>query len=114
MWTYSEAICPARRAVLSCPPSFNGIAASIAGNMQVLCGHNQQSYDRQGFACSVYCVQISESLFDLFFNSTNGYRAQYFQSVQLGVLMNTFLIQSLIPALIGSARLNSVPMEPIE
>src|SRR5207245_11569499 len=28
--------------------------------------------------------------------------------------MNTFLIQSLIPALIGSGRLNSVPSEQIE
>ena len=76
--------------------------------MTVLCGHEQQCDDDRRFFRAVYCVQVPEELFDLFFNSANGYRASYYRSPYSGVEMNAAFIRSLGPALIASGVLGKV------
>ncbi len=48
-----------------------------------------------------YCVQVSEDLFDLFFNSPHGYRGAYFRSPGEGVDANSTLIGALAPKLLA-------------
>ncbi len=114
MWTYGDTVCHSRKAALSSPVAFENIVASIVVGMQVLCGHNEISCDDNRFGRVVYCVRISKSLFDVFFNSSNSYRAQYFKSVEHGLCRNRFLIQTLSPALLASGKLSSLPKEKIQ
>ena len=53
------------------------------------------------------------SLFDLFFNSKNGLRGQYFLSADTGIKKNGLFIQSLTPALLSSNTVTAVPNQRI-
>jgi hypothetical protein len=60
----------------------------------------------------VYCIVVKKPLFDLFFNSENGYRAWYFRSCEEGIRKNQLFLKSLTPILISSQLIDvaSAPM----
>ena len=108
-WAYSETICDSRKVVLKNPPTFAKIVNSILEEATILCGHEQPCDDRTGFSRFIYCIQVSRPLFDLLFNSKNGYRGQYFLSADAGIEMNGHFIQSLTAALLSSSKVTAVP-----
>ena len=101
-WSYSHAVCLPRRQALMSPPSFEEIAESIKRTMRVQCSHLDPCADKAGYQRTVYCVVVEKPLFDLFFNSKNGYRAWYFRSCEEGTRTNELFLKSLAPALIKS------------
>jgi hypothetical protein len=48
----------------------------------------------------VYCISVEPELFDLFFNSWNGYRAQYFRDPDYGQARNIEFIKAISPGLL--------------
>ena len=85
---------------LETSPPFDEICDRIRNSMNILCSHADLCKDQQGFARPIYCIEVWKSLFDLFFNSKNGYRAQYYCSEKQGIKGNEFLIRTVLPELL--------------
>ena len=100
-WEYSHAVSDDRQRALLRPPSFESIGVSIAKTMRVLCRHPDRCDEAEGYHRVVYCTAVDRPLFDLFFNSANGYRAWYFRSPAEGVAMNGRLLGTLTPVLLA-------------
>jgi len=59
-------------------PSFEIITARVKNNLEGVCCHSDPCGDMDGFSRVVYCVKVPRTLFDLFYNSAEGYRARIF------------------------------------
>jgi hypothetical protein len=99
-WRYSDAVCQSRQQNLLDPPSFEEITKAVKQTMRIQCGHPDPCVDKAEYQRIVYCVVVDRPLFDLFFNSVNGYRAWYFRSGAKGIDKNKLFLQSLTPALL--------------
>jgi hypothetical protein len=113
-WGYSNAVNESRQQVLRQPPSFQEISLSIAKTMHVLCQHRDPCDEADGYARVLYCITVDKQLFDLFFNSSNGYRAWYFRSPAEGVAMNARLLQTLAPPLISWGVYGSIDSKTVQ
>lgn len=94
-WQYSSAVDQARQNRLLAVSSFYDVVDQIEKELTILCYHTQHCDDAYGYARSVFCIRVPEEVFDIFFNSPSGYRANYFSSPSLGLQQNHFLIQRL-------------------
>jgi len=81
---------------------FEQIANEIATNLTVLCCHTCQ-IEGTDFRRPVFSVRIGEDLFDQFFNSATGYRAEYFRSPWDGLRANAIFMKAASPALLEGA-----------
>ena len=97
MWDLDASL-GSRLTSLANPPSFQVITESIMQSMRILCRHENQCDEDNRFFRPVYCIHIGKRLFDLFFNSAEGYRAWYYRSPCQGLEMNSMFIDSLRPA----------------
>ena len=102
-WRYSKALGPNRVAALETAPSFQEITKSVVGAMKVECQHVDPCDESGGYSRVVYCTVIDPSLFDLFFNSANGYRASYYRSPEDGLRANGAFL-SLAASKLSSSR----------
>jgi hypothetical protein len=102
-----------RRANLERESSFEEIVNEISATGKVLCCHadhcNKAEHrapvdgkKRPLFWRPVYCIKVTPTLFDRFYNSRYGYRAAYFRSPFEGLAENARLLQALAPALVAS------------
>lgn len=101
-WRYSTSVSSDRASALLAPSSIGEIANRIAGAMNVLCCHFENCGDNADFGRVVYCIRVSEDLFDVFFNSPYGYRGAYFQSLGRGIDANAAFIAAIAPKFMGS------------
>lgn len=85
---------------------FLKIAQDIAEGMNVLCCH-RNPVGNTDIVRVVYCIQVEKELFDLFFNSSSGYRAAYFRSPGEGINANATFFKTITPKLIGSLQSNN-------
>jgi hypothetical protein len=92
-------------------PSFEAITQAIASSMTVLCRHYDRCDKNHSFCRAVYCVEVGTSLFDQFFNSAQGYRAQYFHSPQQGREANATFLRILKPRLLAAGAICDAPSE---
>lgn len=99
-WSYSSAISSDRASTLLLPTTIGSIAERIAEAMEILCCHYQVCDDHRDFGRVIYCLRVSEDLFDLFFNSPYGYRGAYFRSVTDGIAANQAFMEIIAPRLI--------------
>jgi len=100
-WGFSANFSRARASVLLAPSTIGTIANRIATEMEIKCCHFQSCGDHADFGRVAYCIQVSEDLFDLFFNSPHGYRGAYFRSPGDGVDANSNFIAVLAPKLLA-------------
>ena len=107
IWNFSNSIGKQRSERLLSVESFELVADQIEHDMSVLCYHLQSCDDDNSYSRPVFCIQLSEDLFDLFFNSPNGYRGAYFSSPFHGLECNQKLIQKISPKLSSWAVDNS-------
>lgn len=103
-WDFSFPHADDRLKQLSAPPPFEAIVEEIKARMEILCCHSNPCSDNNCFKRVIYCIRVPKPLFDLFFNSRNGYRASYYRSPYEGLRTNDLLIQRLLPALIASGH----------
>jgi len=73
-WTFSTSLGRDRLYALEDARPFEEIARSIATGMRAQCSHVDPCDEASGFKRLVACIVIDKTLFDLFFNSYNGYR----------------------------------------
>jgi hypothetical protein len=100
-WDYSANLPRDRVSALLAPSTIATIANRIVAEMEIACCHFQSCDDHANFGRVAYCVQVSEDLFDLFFNSPHGYRGAYFRSPGEGVDANSIFIGALAPRLLA-------------
>jgi hypothetical protein len=101
-WSYSLAVdAAARLPVLTGGTTFAEITQRIVSEMSVLCCHYSE-IGGMGFSRPVYTVQVGRELFDLFFNSPDGYRAAYFRSPGAGLDANVSFIRAVSARLVQS------------
>jgi hypothetical protein len=98
-WDFSDSVGHHRLDLLNNPPPFEEIAQSIATLMRIQCSHPDPCDEADGYRRLVVCLEINRPLFDLFFNSCNGYRGWYYRSPTDGVRINEKLLQLLAPQL---------------
>jgi len=70
--------------------------------MRAQCGHVDPCDEADGFKRFVACIVVDKTLFDVFFNSYNGYRGWYYRSPTEGLQVNAHLLRLLAPHLIES------------
>jgi hypothetical protein len=61
--------------------------------MNVLCAHTDTCKDNTNFSRPVFSIKLPEELFDLVFNSANGYRSWYFRSPYQGLETNALFVK---------------------
>ena len=106
-WKFSGSVDDARQERLLSVHTFAAVASQIERHMLPLCYHLQGCDDDTGYTRPVFCIRVPENLFDVFFNSPNGYRGSYFVSPQRGLESNRLLFQLLFPRLNAWAAQNS-------
>jgi hypothetical protein len=79
---------------------FGDIADRVKREMNIGCCHMQDCDDSPGFGRVIYCAEIVQALFDLFFNSAAGYRGKYFESPENGVAANRQLLDAVMETLL--------------
>jgi len=99
MWELSQSL-GSRLAPLCNPPTWEHITQSIASSMDLLCKHEEQCRRDEKFFRAVYCFKVGAPLFDLFFNSVEGYRAAYYRSPYEGLEANSAFIEVVQPRLL--------------
>ena len=110
MWRYIGTSDSARVGTLLSVVPFSDIADRIRREMNILCCHTDPCNDSPGFARVIYCVEIGDTLFDLFFNSASGYRGTYFESPESGLVANRQLFYAVKEKLLSmrSERHNGI------
>lgn len=106
-WAFSDSLGHHRLDLLKNAPPFEEIARSIATLMRIQCSHPDPCHEADGFKRLVVCLEIDRPLFDLFFNSYNGYRAAYFRSPGEGMNANAVFFQIVAPALLKTTDSNN-------
>ena len=101
-WNLAASLGVKRLGELDAPLPFESIVASILAEMHVMCMHPDPSDIAQGFERFIYCLKVSRTQFDLFFNSKSGYRAAYFVSPYEGRRANEEALATLTPWLVAS------------
>ena len=109
MWEFSQSLRSSRLQNLANPPSFDRITESVRRSMTILCRHEDQCRRDQRFFRAVYCIRVGAPLFDLFFNSVEGYRGSYYRSPYKGLEMNSAFIESLQPGLLQAGPICDDP-----
>ena len=103
-WNYSSAVPSERVAKLLAPSSIGTIANQIAADMGITCCHFQICDDNADFGRVVYCIKVSEDLFDLFHNSPYGYRGSYYRSPGEGMDANVAFIGAISSQLLAQSK----------
>lgn len=104
IWSFAPGFPEKRASTLLAPASIGSIADRIAEEMEVLCCHFDLCRDHSDFRRVIYCLRVTEDLFDLFFNSAYGYRAAYFRSPYEGMAANRTLINAVAPKLLSMSE----------
>jgi len=99
-WRFASSIGDDRIRALLETTTIQAICDRIAREMEVLCCHLEQCDNKSDFSRVVWCVRVGEPLFDLFFNSPNGYRGAYYQSPYVGLAVNETFIRRVSPVLL--------------
>ncbi len=103
-WKYKGVCDEARRHALQTDIPFEDIAGRLEREMEILCCHTRDCGDKQGYKCTIYCVEVAPQLFDIFFNSYSGYRGAYYQSSEFGLSANALLLSTVVPRLVAWIR----------
>lgn len=90
-----------RLAKLNLQLPFDEVASNIAANLKILCCHKSEIAGTD-FRRPVYSVYIGNDLFDQFFNSATGYRAQYFRSPWDGFSANAIFMRTVSETLMNN------------
>lgn len=99
-WSYALSVEAAVRVpALSADHTFEELTSKIVNGLQVLCCHSSEIAGT-GFQRPVYTLNIGRPLFDLFFNSSSGYRAAYFRSPGAGLDANVHFLTTIMDRLV--------------
>lgn len=105
-WRLSPSISAVRKRNLLSGRSFASIIRQIL-KQAVIHNHKTETIEKfRGYFRPVITLRVNSVTVDQFHNSSSGYRAQYFRSVSNGERANSFVINTLVPRVVGLLRLN--------
>jgi len=100
-WQYElSATSDERLASLTTRRTFEEVTALVTQSFRVLCCHRSE-ISGTFFRRPVYTLEVDPSVFDVFFNSQDGYRAAYYRSPGLGVDASVSFMRTVAPRLVG-------------
>lgn len=103
-WSYALSVEEAVRVpALSADLTFEELTSKIVNELDVLCCHRSELAS-SGFRRPVYTLDIGRPLFDLFFNSSSGYRAAYFRSPGAGLDANVHFLTAIMERLVTAPQ----------
>ena len=93
-WSYTERVSLKRQAMLLAAPSFQSIIDRVLNEMQITSFDVVRGKIGEVKGCTrpEFSLVVCPDTFDLFFNSPQGYRGQYHQSVKAGQRVNAKLV----------------------
>jgi hypothetical protein len=99
-WSYALSVDEAVRVpMISAHLTFEELTSKIVDGLRVLCCHRSEIAGTD-FRRPVYTLDVGRPLFDLFFNSSFGYRAAYFQSPGAGLDANVHFLTAISERLV--------------
>jgi hypothetical protein len=109
-WSFSNRVSEDRITYLTAVKSFREVVLLIADAN--VAGYHigvGWSHEIQGCKRPEFLIEVSNEIFDIFFNSPVGYRAQYAKAPKVGISQNAYLIESLTDRLTAYAKTNTNP-----
>lgn len=97
-WLLSRQLAPSRRRKLLHGPRYEQLVDGLAQEMSLAKVAREKSRDVPGYFRAVVTLNVRATALDLFCNGASGYRAQYYQSADLGTLANRYALDRLLPA----------------
>jgi|SRR5450432_535040 len=118
-WKFSNSICSDRQAGMKNSPPFEDIVQQIKDEIigcksKILCAHRERFSKYSNFYRYIFCINIGYDLFDLFFNSSNGYRAWFYRSPSDGLAKNKFMMDTLDSVLINWSKVEEIGLKSYE
>jgi hypothetical protein len=111
-WSYVLSVEKAVRVpALSTDLTFEELTSKIVNGLRVLCSHRSELAG-SGFWRPVYTLNIGRSLFDLFFNSSCGYRGAYFRSPGAGLDANVQFLTAISERLVTDPQSATSELAP--
>jgi hypothetical protein len=96
LWGFSEAVSSARQNALLSVPDFAAVVAGVSeGSVVRFAVEPRQNPPCLGAHRAMFQLRVAESVYDAFFNSPVGYRAQYRLAIERGERCNRELIDGL-------------------
>jgi hypothetical protein len=111
-WSYAlSAEEDVRAPALSIDLTFEELTSKIVNKLRVLCCHRNE-LEGSGFCRPVYTLNIGHPLFDLFFNSSAGYRGAYFRSPGAGLDANVQFLTAISEKLVTDPQTATSELAP--
>jgi hypothetical protein len=82
---------------------FSEVVARVGGVRNINFSAEPGNREAKGWIRAAWVLEVTPELFDLFFNSSSGYRGQFYLAPQRGLEANRLLIDSLHGRLLASA-----------
>jgi hypothetical protein len=109
-WSFSNRVPEYRITYLKAVKNFREVVSLITGaNITGYVIEHGRSRELQGCKRPEFQLEVSTEIFDIFFNSPVGYRAQYAIAPEVGIIQNAYLIESLSDRLTTYAKANINP-----
>jgi hypothetical protein len=104
LWGFSEAVSATRRQALLSVKDFAAVIAGVCeGSVVCFAVEPRQNPPCFGAHRATFRLRVAESVYDAFFNSPVGYRAQYRLAIERGERCNRELINALTPRCLAFA-----------
>lgn len=111
-WSFASSIGAERLSALAQPTSLAEIIERVRTCARVLCVHQRECCDLAGFSRVVATITIPPPVFDLFFNSADGYRGAYARSPYIGLEANNRILASLLPQVLAANEAQHAGLSP--
>lgn len=108
-WKYTDRVSASRREALCRPGSFKRLVQLVSEEARVMSARSKSGQDPGLTDClqAIFLLDLPATG-DALFNGPFGYRAQYWQSPELGLAGNALLLGSLTPKLLAALEENPV------
>lgn len=109
-WSFSNRVSEGRITYLTAVKNFSEVVLLIAdANIVGYAIGFGWSHELYGCKRPEFLLEVSNEIFDIFFNSPVGYRAQYAIAPEVGISQNAYLIESLTDRLTAYTSTNTNP-----
>lgn len=103
-WELNQRIGRSRLEILSSSPPYESLIGILRKELNLVDMKRERAKGAPNFYRAIFVVEFKASTLDIFFNSATGYRAQYYQSAELGARANRFAIEILLPDILAMAK----------
>jgi hypothetical protein len=114
VWCLSEQLSAARKRRLSSSPLYEQLVLRLAEEAKPVLLKRERSRDASGYFRAVVALAVQSASLDAFYSSSSGYRAQYYESPELGIKANRLVLDSLLRKALVFAHRKKKRTSPVE